>query len=91
MNSGPGKCATTAVSELAKSYCYGTRGKILESNDIQSSIPRIFFFNYEKHKCFNYCDYHVAIHSSLSPGDQFDAHEYLTLFLNYLIEKIPSE
>ena len=43
MNSGPGKCATTAVSELEKSYCYGTRGKILESNDIQSSIPCIFF------------------------------------------------
>ena len=48
MNSGPGKCATTAVSELAKSYCYGTRGKILESNDIQSFI----LFNCDESEMF---------------------------------------
>ena len=31
--------------------------------------------------------YHVAIHPSLTSGEQFDAHEFLIMLLNHLIKK----
>ena len=33
--------------------------------------------------------YHVAIHPSLTSGEQFDAHEFLIMLLNHLIKKMP--
>ena len=41
LNVGPEICATKAVTDLAKAYQYGMKGKILDSDNVQSSLPCI--------------------------------------------------
>lgn len=80
-------CAISSISELAESYKYSSKRKILESCRLQASLSCNYFGELTYVLTSQQYIVNAAIHPSITSGEQFDAHEFANLLLNYLIEK----
>ncbi len=67
-------------------YQYGKEGTSLDISRLQISFPSNVNFITRKTATKNYsCWFLLVIHSSICPGEPFDAHEFLLLLVDYFM------